>query len=138
MTHWSKEQQEIANRDAEWAEAATKALAAGATERDFKTMTDIYSKEGSVLWPGYEAGHGAKEIEDHWRRANKDYGNSALQFNPKRIEIVGSLAMDFGEVVFTSKGKPADNGYKYFVVWRHEHGVWKVYYDCWNANRPGA
>ena len=138
MAHpnWNDEQRKIAELDAEWAKAATKALAHGATEHDYKAVTEIYSKEGSVVWPGYEAGHGASQIEAHWRQANKDYGDSALQFNPKRIEIVDSLAMDFGEVVFTPQGKPADNAYKYFVVWRRENGAWKVYYDCWNANRP--
>ncbi len=137
---WSQEQQKIADLDAIWGEAATKALAAGAMEHDFKTVTDIYSKEGSVVWQGFEPGHGAAEIEAHWKQANakKDFQNSALKFDPVRIEIVGILAMDFGQVVFTSKatdGQQSVDIAKYFVVWRYEGGAWKVLYDCWNENK---
>lgn len=127
------EQNRIKDLDKQWGEAATAALAAGATDAEFKRLTDLYSQDGTVAWPGFEIGRGAAEIEARWRKAHDDFKDSKLKFNPISIEIVGGLAIDFGQVVFTSDGK-VDDGNKYLVIWRNEHGAWKVYYDCWNSN----
>jgi ketosteroid isomerase-like protein len=39
-------------------------------------------------------------------------------------------------VYFAPNAKPDDtqNVGKYLVVWKREHGTWKVLYDCWNMN----
>jgi ketosteroid isomerase-like protein len=57
---------------------------------------------------------------------------------PTHIEIAGDLASDFGLVHFAPGAKPKDvkNTAKYLVVWKREHGTWKVFYDCWNWNAP--
>ena len=46
------------------------------------------------------------------------------------------MAVDFGVVYFAPNPKPDDleNIAKYLVVWKREHGHWKVLYDCWNYN----
>jgi ketosteroid isomerase-like protein len=129
----SREQEEIAKLDAKWATLATAALKQGATDRDFKAVTDLYSQEGTIVWPGFPPGYGHEEIEKGWRTANARFSGAALQFNAVRITIMGELATDFGEVVFNGEG-----GSKYFVVWRREHGEWKVFSDAWNENTPSS
>lgn len=131
MADWNHEQQRIADLDVTWAERATAALKSTATANDFKLVAELYSSEGTIVWPGFAAGHGHDEIENGWRTANakKDFQNSVLKFNPVRIDVMGDIATDFGEVVFNGEG-----GSKYFVVWRREHGNWKVFSDAWNEN----
>jgi len=141
-TNWTPKQQKIADLDAVWGEAATKALKQGATEADFKTVTDLYSKDGTVAWQGFKPGHGSAEIEAHWKKANKSFRNSVLKFEPVRLDIVGSLALDFGKVVFKSPApdskqstaKYKQSTAKYLVIWRREGRSWKVLYDAWNEN----
>jgi ketosteroid isomerase-like protein len=61
-----------------------------------------------------------------------------LDFKPTHIEVAsgGDMAFDFGVVYFAPNPKPDDleNIAKYLVVWKREHGHWKVLYDCWNYN----
>jgi len=123
------EQEAIARLDAKWAALATAALKRGAVDEDFEAVTRLYSKEATIVWPGFPPGYGHGEIEKGWRTANAKFPGSTLQFNPVRITIMGELATDFGEVVFDGQG-----GAKYFVVWRRERGEWKVFSDAWNEN----
>ena len=58
MANWNHEQQKIADLDVIWAERATAALKSGATDSDFKLVTDLYSKEGTIVWPGFLPGYG--------------------------------------------------------------------------------
>ena len=134
-TKWGAEQKEIVKLDAAWGRAATRALAAAATEKDFKAVAALYSNEGSIVWEKFDPGHGTDEIVAGWKKANKGFRNSKLEFNPVRIEIAGHLATDFGEVEFIEPDGKSTMA-KYFVVWRREAGAWKVLYDCWNDNPP--
>ena len=130
---WDWRQKEIADLDAAWGDAATKALKEAATEEDFKAVAALYSEEGSILWPGFDPGYGTQEIAAGWKKANGGFTDSALKFTPVCIEVTGDLATDLGIVEFTDpKGQVSLA--KYLVVWRREDGEWKVLYDCWNEN----
>ena len=129
MAKWNHEQQKIVDMDAVWAERATAALRDGATDEDFRLVTELYSTEGTIVWPDFLPGYGHKEIEAGWKQANDKFKNAVLKFNPVRITLMSDIATDFGEVNFNGEG-----GSKYFVVWRLEHGEWKVFSDAWNSN----
>jgi len=130
---WDAQQKDIADLDAIWGDAATKALREAATDNDFRAVAALYSEEGSILWPGFDPGYGRQEIAAGWKKANGSFSNSALKFTPVCIEIMGNLATDLGIVEFTDP-KGGLTLAKYLVVWRREEGSWKVYYDCWNQN----
>jgi uncharacterized protein (TIGR02246 family) len=114
--------------DAEWSKAAT--------AKDFDRVITFYATDGSVVWPDQPVAHGHKAIRASWEKACKDLPH--LDFEPTHIEIASGrdLATDFGLVHFAPGAKPHDttNTAKYLVVWKREHGVWKVLYDSWNWN----
>jgi uncharacterized protein (TIGR02246 family) len=124
--------QAIRKLDAEWAKAAR--------DKDFARVLSFYATDGSVVWPTGPAAKGHAAIRAEWEKAYKDLDDPYLDFKPTHIEVSsgGDMAVDFGVVYFAANPKPDDleNIAKYLVVWKREHGNWKVLYDCWNRNAP--
>jgi uncharacterized protein (TIGR02246 family) len=115
--------------DAEWSKAAT--------ARDLDRVITFYATDGSVVWPDQPPAKGHAAIRACWKAAYKD-PKLYLDFKPTHIEVGsgGDMASDFGLVHFAPNAKPGDtkNTAKYLVVWKREHGTWKVLYDSWNWN----
>ena len=118
--------------DAEWSKAAT--------AKDVDKVITFYATDGSVVWPDQPVAKGHKAVRASWERAYKEAPDMYLDFEPTHIEVSsdGEMASDFGLVHFAPNAKPDDvrNTAKYIVVWKREHGAWKVLYDCWNWNVP--
>ncbi|MGV7217510.1 YybH family protein [Bradyrhizobium sp. UFLA05-112] len=126
------EEAAIRELDAQWSKAATA-----------KNMDDVmkfYAIDGSIVWPDQPPAKGHADIRDRWEEIFKAAPNMYLDFKPTHIEIASGcdMASDFGVVHFAPHAKPDDrkNTAKYLVVWKREHGNWKVLYDCWNWNAP--
>jgi uncharacterized protein (TIGR02246 family) len=130
------------NHDAE--EAAIRALDAewskAATAKNLDHVMKFYATDGSVVWPDQPPAKGHAAIRASWEKIYKAAPDMYLDFKPTRIEIAsgGDVASDFGVVHFAPHAKPDDrkNTAKYLVVWKREHGAWKVLYDSWNWNAP--
>jgi uncharacterized protein (TIGR02246 family) len=129
-----QDEQAIRKLDAEWAKAAR--------DKDFGRVVSFYATDGSVVWPTGPAAKGHAAIRAEWEKAYKDLKDPYLDFKPTHIEVAsgGDMAFDFGVVYFAPNPKPDDleNIAKYLVVWKREHGHWKVLYDCWNYNHMVA
>ena len=127
---YHQDEQAIRKLDAEWAKAAR--------EKDFGRVVSFYATDGSVVWPTGPAAKGHAAIRAEWEKAYKDLKDPYLDFKPTHIEVSsgGDMAVDFGVVYFAPNPKRDDleNIAKYLVVWKREHGHWKVLYDCWNYN----
>ena len=125
-----QDEQAIRKLDAEWAKAAQ--------AKDFDRVVSFYATDGSVVWPSGPAAKGHAAIRAAWEKTYKDLKDPYLDFKPTHIEVAsgGDMAVDFGVVYFAPNPKPDDpkNIAKYLVVWKREHGHWKVLYDCWNYN----
>jgi uncharacterized protein (TIGR02246 family) len=127
-----REVEAIKELDAEWAKAAC--------AKNLDRVISFYAKDGSVVWPLGPAAKGHAAIRAQWKQAFNDLNNPFpyLDFKPMHIEVSdgGDMAVDFGVVHFAPNPKPDDpqNVAKYLVVWKREHGHWKVLYDCWNYN----
>jgi uncharacterized protein (TIGR02246 family) len=132
MSKESHDQHEQAIRklDAEWASAAQ----AG----DIDRVITFYATDGSVVWPDKPVGRGHAAIRTQWEEAYKEAPDLYVDFKPTHIEVAsgGEMAVDYGIVYFKRDAKPDDpaNVAKYLVVWKREHGHWKVLYDSWNYN----
>jgi uncharacterized protein (TIGR02246 family) len=123
---------EIRALDAEWSKAAT--------AKKIDQVIKFYASDGSVVWPGYPPAKGHAAILAAWKKLYLDVPGMYLDFKPTRIEVSSGrdMASDFGLVHFAADAKPDDIKHtaKYLVVWKREHGAWKVLYDCWNLNAP--
>ena len=120
--------------DAEWSKAAT--------AKSMKRVMKFYATDGSVVWPDQPLATGHKAIRKSWEAYFNASPDMYLDFKPTHIEIAsgGGMATDFGEVHFANgaKSKDTKNTAKYLVVWKREHGTWKVFYDSWNWNGEPA
>ena len=118
--------------DAEWSKAAT--------AKNMDHVMTFYATDGSVVWPDQPPAKGHARIRASWETIFKAAPDMYLDFKPTHIEIAdgGDMASDFGVVHFAPHAKPDDlkNTAKYLVVWKREHGAWKVLYDSWNWNAP--
>jgi uncharacterized protein (TIGR02246 family) len=116
--------------DAEWSKAAT--------AKNMDHVMKFYATDGSVVWPDQPPAKGHAAIRASWEEIYKAAPDMYLDFEPTHIEIAsgGEMASDFGLVHFAPGAKPDDrkNTAKYLVVWKREHGAWKVLYDSWNWN----
>jgi ketosteroid isomerase-like protein len=121
---------EIRALDAEWSKAAI--------AKNLDQVMKFYASDGSVVWPDYPPAKGHAAVRTAWNKLYLDVPEMYLDFEPTHIEVSGDLASDFGLVHFAPGAKPDDvkNTAKYHVIWKREHGVWKVFYDCWNWNAP--
>jgi uncharacterized protein (TIGR02246 family) len=121
---------EIRALDAEWSKAAT--------AKNVDHVMKFYASDGSVVWPDQPPAKGHAAIRASWEKVYKEAPEMYLDFKPTHIEIASGrdMASDFGEVHFAAGAKPDDikKTAKYLVVWKREHGTWKVLYDSWNWN----
>ena len=124
------EEAAIRKLDAQWSKAAT--------AKNMNKVMKFYATDGSVVWPDQPPAKGHQAIRASWESYFKATPDMYLDFKPTHIEIAagGGMATDFGEVHFAPHAKPNDpnNTAKYLVVWKREHGTWKVLYDSWNWN----
>ncbi|MEA2837182.1 MAG: hypothetical protein QOD89_1732 [Bradyrhizobium sp.] len=122
---------EIRALDAEWSKAAI--------AKKMDQVVKFYASDGCVVWPGQPAAKGHAAIRAAWD-SYMDVPGMYVDFEPTHIEVSsgGDMATDFGLVHFAPGAKPDDIKHtaKYLVVWKREHGTWKVLYDCWNWNAP--
>jgi uncharacterized protein (TIGR02246 family) len=124
------EEAEIRALDAEWSKAAT--------AKNIDQVMKFYASDGSLVWPDMPPAKGHAAIRAAWDKLCGDVPDMYLDFEPTHIEVSsgGDMASDFGLVHFAQGAKPDDikSTAKYLVVWKREHGAWKVFYDCWNWN----
>jgi uncharacterized protein (TIGR02246 family) len=129
---YDAEEAAIRDLDAKWSKAAT--------AKNMDEVMKFYATDGSVVWPDQPPAKGHKEIRASWEAIFKAAPDMYLDFEPTHIEVAsgGEMASDFGLVHFAKGAKREDrkNTAKYLVVWKREHGAWKVFYDCWNWNAP--
>jgi ketosteroid isomerase-like protein len=126
------EEAEIRALDAAWSKAAT--------AKKIDQVMKFYAPDGSLVWPDIPPAKGHAAIRAAWDKLCGDVPDMYLDFEPTHIEVGsgGDMASDFGLVHFAKGAKPHDikSTAKYLVVWKREHGAWKVLYDCWNWNAP--
>jgi ketosteroid isomerase-like protein len=126
---------EIRALDAAWSKAVS-----AKTANKIDEVVKFYATDGSVVWPDYPPAKGHAAIRAAWEKMYFEVPDMYLDFEPTQIEISSGrdMASDFGLVHFAPGAKPDDVKMtaKYLVVWKREHGAWKVFYDCWNWNAP--
>lgn len=126
----SSEDAVIRKLDAEWGRAAS--------SYDLEAVVSMYAPDGSLVWPGSPAVHGTDAIRTAWQEMFQQFQGLQLEFTPERIDFsqASDLAIDFGKVAlsFEKSGTRQSEDAKYVVVWKKVNGVWKVLYDCYNAN----
>lgn len=104
---------------------------------DAMGVAAIYTEEGQVL-PAYSAAIcGRAAIQAFWQGC-MDMGICAMQRTPLEMDCLAETINEVGEYRFLDRqGRVLDIG-KYVLIWKRQHGQWKIQRDIWTSNLPAA
>jgi uncharacterized protein (TIGR02246 family) len=118
--------------------AANKEFMAAFERGDAPAIADMYTDDGKLLPPNSPMLAGKQAIRAFWQGA-KEAGGKATKLETLDVESHDDLAIEIGRYTLTlqskSGGSVTDQG-KYIVVWKNDHGVWKLQIDIWNTDAP--
>ncbi len=99
-------------------------------------MAAMYTAEALLLPPGGEVVRGFDAIENFWH-GSLDMTVTDLSLQTLELDVEGETAIEVGCYVLWDKNdRRADEGH-YVVVWKQDHGMWKLHRDIWNSGRVG-
>jgi len=94
-----------------------------------------YTRKGQLLPPNGEVVRGTEAIQAFWS-AMLAGGVQGVTLTTLEVEGHGDTATEVGTyAVAATGGQVVDQG-KYLIIWKHEHGVWKLHRDIWNSSLP--
>jgi uncharacterized protein (TIGR02246 family) len=105
---------------------------------DAAGIVAMYTPDAKLLPPNSPMLRGTQAIRTFWQEA-KEAGGKATKLETLEVESHDDLAIEIGSYTLTlqtaGSGTVTDKG-KYLVVWKRDHGVWKLQVDIWNTDRP--
>lgn len=103
-------------------------------EENIDKIMELYTKDASVFPNRTKILSGSNAVRKYWS-FNPQVNNISHKLMPKKVEIVGNTAYDYGyyEGVSEYKGKKRPFYGKYVVVWKKVQGIWKMHLDIWNS-----
>ena len=102
---------------------------------DAAGMAALYTAAGMLLPTGTGPIEGAAGIQAFWQGA-MDMGLAQLHLHTHEVEELTDTAIELGHYALLGPNEqPVDEG-KYLVVWKEEHGQWKLHRDIWNSSLP--
>jgi uncharacterized protein (TIGR02246 family) len=116
-------------------EAADATFTAAAAKGDSAAIASLYTLDGQVMPAGSEPIHGRQAIEKFWRGALNS-GIASVELETLEVFGQGASATEVGRYELHDKtGKTLDSG-KFVVIWRREHGQWRLLRDMFSTNLP--
>ena len=96
---------------------------------DGATLAEMFCDDGVIIPPGKPAISGKEEIRQFFSDVS---GGAGLATNTIRIDVVGSLAYDYGTASWTEGDE--ERVLYYCDIYRLEDGEWKMQLSTWNTN----
>jgi uncharacterized protein (TIGR02246 family) len=105
------------------------------SQGDAAGMADLYTEDGQVLPPNSDFVMGKEAIQSFWQ-ALIDMGIKEVKLDIGEVEQQNDLAFEVSRFMLAGdEGQVLDQG-KYIVVWKEEHGQWKLHRDIFNSSLP--
>ena len=115
--------------------AANENFMAAAMKGDAAGLAALYTENGQVLPPNSDFVKGRQAIQGFWQ-AVMGMGIKAAKLEIVEVEGLGDTANEVGKYsLYGAEGQVLDLG-KYIVVWKREHGQWKLHRDIFNSSNP--
>jgi len=116
-------------------EAGNRKFLAALSSGDAAGISTLYATNAQVLPPQSDIVRGRQSIEQFWKGVI-DSGVKGATLKTLEVERHGDIAYEVGTYTMAGEGgKVLDTG-KYVVVWKREHGQWKLHRDIWNTSTP--
>lgn len=120
-------------------ERAGKAFIDAFGRGDISAVAAMYAEDAIAFPPESDMLKGRAAIGRFWE-SSRDMGVKSLEFEVVDVTSSGNLAAETGiATLHVQAAGPAETTLKvkYVVVWKKQHGGWKLYRDIWN-NLPAA
>ncbi len=102
---------------------------------DAAALANAYTSDAILAPPHSDFVRGAEQIQTFWKNVIA-MGLRDVKLETAEVEAHGDLAIETGlYTLLTPDGATADRG-KYLVVWKNEHGTWKLRRDIWTTSQP--
>jgi uncharacterized protein (TIGR02246 family) len=118
--------------------AANKEFMAAFERGDTAGIAAMYTEDGKLLPPNSRMLTGWQAIRAFWQGA-REAGGKTTKLETLDVESRDDLAVEIGRYTLTLQSKSGDtvtDQGKYIVVWKNDHGVWKLQIDIWNTDTP--
>ena len=100
---------------------------------DAAAMANLYTPAGVLMPTGAELIQGTAGIQTFWQGA-MEMDLKQLKLKTREVEELTDTAIELGNyILFGPNGQQVDQG-KYLVVWKEQHGHWKLHQDIWNSS----
>ena len=98
-------------------------------------LAALYTEDGKILPPNSDFVAGRQAIQGFWQ-AMLGMGIKGARLESVEVESHGDTAIEVGKyTLYGGEGQELDQG-KYIVIWKHEHGQWKLHRDIFNSSNP--
>ncbi len=102
---------------------------------DVAGVAALYTLDGQVLPPNMDFVKGQQKIQDLWQ-ALMDMGIKEVELEIIEVEGHGDTAIEVSKFTLLGEaGQVLDRG-KYIVIWKYDHGRWKLHRDIFNTSMP--
>lgn len=116
-------------------EAVNEEFAAKFSGGDAAGMAALYTEDGQLLPPNSDFLTGRQAIQTFWQ-ALMDMGIKAAKLEILEVEDHGDTAIEVSTYTLQGEaGQVLDRG-KYIIIWKQEHGQWKLHRDIFNSSMP--
>ena len=102
---------------------------------DAAGVAQLYTEDGQVLPPQSEPITGRPGIQAFWQGA-MDMGVKAAKLESVEVDGHGVTAIEVGKYELYAAGQQRVDTGKYVVIWKQEHGDWRLWRDIWNTSLP--
>ncbi len=100
---------------------------------DAAGMSVLYTENGQLLPPNSDFITGKPAIQAVWQSV-MDMGIKAAKLETVELEGHGDTAIEIGKYTLSGEADQVMDKGKYVVIWKQEHGQWKLHRDIWNSS----
>jgi uncharacterized protein (TIGR02246 family) len=106
---------------------------------DAAGMGALYTENGQLLPANSDFITGRKAIQDFWKGA-MDMGIKSAKLETIELDEHGNSAYEVGKYTLSGAGGQVLDQGKYIVIWKKQHGEWKLHRDIWTTSlaAPGS
>ncbi|WP_201977567.1 YybH family protein [Hymenobacter rubidus] len=100
---------------------------------DAAALASLYTPGGVLLPTDMAAIQGAAGIQAFWQGA-MEMGIKQVKLQTQDVEQLADTAIELGHyTLYGPDSQTVDHG-KYLVVWKEQHGQWRLHQDIWNSS----
>lgn len=116
-------------------EAANREFMGAFAQGDAAAVAGLYTLQGQLLPANSDVVVGTEAIRRFWQGAF-GMGLAEAVLETVEVDTLGDTAVEVGRYkLLAGGGIVADHG-KYLVVWKNDHGAWRLHRDIWTTSQP--